>query len=267
MTRLITSPSNPLIKEIRKLRNKKERDSSGTFYVEGIRAVGEALRTRQKIEYIIYCPELLESDFGNQLVSDLPSDLAGLTEVSPDVFDSFSLKEGPQGLAAVVRQAWAALDDIAIDQGIWIALESIQDPGNLGTILRSLDAVGGKGIILLGQSTDPYHPSAVRASTGAIFTLKLVKSDLRLFQEWKARTNYPVIGTYCGDVKPYRDYNYSQDLILMMGSEQKGLQEEHLTLCDALVTIPMNGSVDSLNVAVAASIVLFEIYHQKERAG
>jgi TrmH family RNA methyltransferase len=267
MKRLITSSSNPLIKDIRKLRNKKERDSSGTFYVEGIRAVGEALRTHQKVENIIYCPELLESDFGSQLISDLPDDFGGLIEVPPDVFDSFSLKEGPQGLAAVVRQAWSSLDDVSGDQGVWVALESIQDPGNLGTILRSLDAAGGKGVILLGQSTDSYHPSAVRASTGAIFTQKMVRTDLRSFQEWKSKTGYPVIGTYCGDVKSYRDYNYPQNLILMLGSEQKGLQEEHLALCDALVTIPMNGSVDSLNVAVAASIVLFEIVHQKERAG
>jgi TrmH family RNA methyltransferase len=267
MKRQITSPSNPLIKEIRKLRNKKERDRSGTFYVEGIRAVGEALRTGQKIENIIYCPELLDSNFGNQLVSDQPDDFEGLFEVTAEVFNSFSLKQGPQGLAAVVHQVWSTLDDVSMDRGIWMALESIQDPGNLGTILRSLDAAGGKGVILLGQSTDPYHPSAVRASTGAIFSQKLIRTDLHSFQEWKSGTGYPVIGTYCGDVKPYRDYNYPQDLIVMMGSEQKGLQEEHLSLCDDLVTIPTSGSVDSLNVSVAASIVLFEIFHQMGRAG
>jgi len=267
MKRQITSPSNPLIKEIRKLRNRKERENSGTFYVEGIRAVGEALRTGQQVVYIIYCPELLESDFGNQLVSDLPDGFEGLIEVTAEVFDSFSLKEGPQGLAAVVRQAWASLSDVTADRGIWVALESIQDPGNLGTILRSLDAAGGNGAILLGQSTDPYHPSAVRASTGAVFSQKLIRTDLHSFQEWKSATGYPVIGTFCGDVKPYRDYNYPQDMIVMMGSEQKGLQEIHLKLCDDLVTIPMNGSVDSLNVSVAASIILFEIYHQKEKSG
>lgn len=267
MKRQITSSSNPLIKDIRKLRNKKERDSSGTFYVEGIRGVGEALRTRQKIETILYCPELLNSGFGNRLITGLPNDFKGLIEVTTDVFDSFSLKEGPQGLAAVVRQEWSSLEDAARDQGIWMALESIQDPGNLGTILRSLDAAGGKGVILLGQSTDPFHPSAVRASTGAIFTQKLVRADLEKFREWKELSAFPVIGTYCGDVLNYRDYNYPQDLIVMMGSEQKGLQEDYLALCDALVTIPMNGSVDSLNVSVAASIVLFEIFHQKERAG
>ncbi|MBM3137834.1 MAG: RNA methyltransferase [Chloroflexi bacterium] len=267
MTRQIASPSNPLIKEIRKLRNKKERENSGNFYVEGIRAVGEALSTRQTIKNIIYCQELLESDFGNQLISDLPDDFVGLIEVTAEVFDSFSLKEGPQGLAAVVHQSWASLEDVTADRGMWVALESIQDPGNLGTILRSLDATGGKGAIMLGQSTDPYHPSAVRASTGAIFSQKLIRTDLRSFQEWKSRTGYPLVGTYCGDVTPYRDYNYPQDLIILMGSEQKGLQDEHLSLCDDLVTIPMNGSVDSLNVSVAASIVLFEIYDQKGRAG
>jgi len=263
MSKLITSPSNPVIKIIRKLRNKKERDASGMFYVEGIRAVGEALRTGQAIEYILYCPDLLDSGFGNQLVDQLQQDFLGLIEVSPDVFGSFSLKEGPQGLAAVVKQKWHCLQDVEISKGLWTGLDSIQDPGNLGTIMRSLDAVGGEGIILLENSTDPHHPSSIRASTGAIFTQKVVKTNLNEFQRWKETTGYPMIGTYCGEAIAYRDYNYPKDMILLMGSEQKGLQPEHLALCDAVVTIPMAGDVDSLNVSIAASIVLFEIFHQK----
>jgi len=126
-----------------------------------------------------------------------------------------------------------------------------------------LDAVGGEGIILLENSTDPHHPSSIRASTGAIFTQKVVKTNLNEFQRWKETTGYPMIGTYCGEAIAYRDYNYPKDMILLMGSEQKGLQPEHLALCDAVVTIPMAGDVDSLNVSIAASIVLFEIFHQK----
>ncbi len=263
MPHQITSTSNSLIKEIRKLHHKKARDASGSFYVEGIRAVGEALRTGQDIEYILYSPDLLESKFGNQLVDGLPAGFEGLVEVTPEVFDSFSLKEGPQGLAAVVKQRWSLLEQVSDTGGLWTAMESIQDPGNLGTILRSCDAAGGKGVVLLEKSTDPFHPSAVRASTGAVFTQKLVKTDLESFIRWKGKTGFPVIGTYCGDVQNYRSYNYPENMILLMGSEQKGLQEEHLALCDALVTIPMAGTVDSLNISVAASIVLFEILHRK----
>lgn len=267
MSKLITSPSNPVIKTIRKLRNRKERDATGMFYVEGIRAVGEAIRTGQLIEHILYCPDLLDSTFGNQLVDQLPRDFPGLIELTPEVFNSFSLKEGPQGLAAVVKQRWHSLLDVEKSKGLWTGLDSIQDPGNLGAILRSIDAVGGTGLILLDNSTDPFHPSSIRASTGAIFTQKVVKTDLNEFKKWKEAAGFPMVGTFCGDAIPYRDYNYPKDMILLMGSEQKGLQPEHLALCDAVVTIPLVGNVDSLNVSVAASIVMFEIFHQKGNPG
>jgi TrmH family RNA methyltransferase len=138
----------------------------------------------------------------------------------------------------------------------------VQDPGNLGSALRSLDGAGGRGLILLDDSTDAYHPTAVRASMGSIFTQKLVKTDTKTFGNWKKRHQALVVGTWCGDAQAYRSYNYPDSVILMMGSEQKGLQTEHLELSDALVHIPMNGYVDSLNLACATSVVLFEIYDQ-----
>lgn len=264
MRRQITSPANPLIKSIKKLKEKKERESTNSFYVEGIRAVGEAVRTRQDILQLIYCPALLDSAFGRQLVEDFGPDDDRVIEVSTEVFISFSLKEGPQGLAAVAAQRWDTLKSVEETGGLWTGLESIQDPGNLGTILRSSDAAGGKGVILLDNATDAYHPSSVRASTGAIFTQKLVKTGYEEFARWKTASGLALVGTVCGEADSYHGYNYPENMVLLMGSEQKGLPESYLALCDDTVTIPMAGQVDSLNVSVAASILLFEIYEQRK---
>jgi TrmH family RNA methyltransferase len=188
-----------------------------------------------------------------------------MLNVSRDVFESFALKAGPQGIAAVVKQNWQSMENAGIEHGLWLALEDVQDPGNLGSALRSLDGVGGSGLILLDHSTDAFHPTAVRASMGAIFTQKLVQATTQELSAWKQHHTTTIIGTWCGDAQPYRSYNYPKDMILLMGSEQKGLQDMHLALCDKLVHIPMTGLVDSLNLACATSVVLFEIYDQQEK--
>lgn len=262
MPEQITSTSNTRIKAIRKLGVKKGRHESGLFYVEGLKLVGAALENNAGIEQIIYCPELLVSDFGTEILNQTGLKQIVLLNVSEYVFNSFSLKSGPQGIAAVVRQDYLELENTDAQIGLWIALENVQDPGNLGSTLRSLDAVGGCGMILLDKPTDAYHPTAVRASMGAIFTQKIVKTTTASLTEWKHKNSSVIVGTWCGDAQPYRNYNYPRDMILMMGSEQKGLQEEHLQLCDEIVHIPMQGKVDSLNLACASSVVLFEIYQQ-----
>lgn len=262
MSEQITSSANSRIKAIRKLANKKARQESGSYYVEGLKLVGDALEKDAQIERIIYSPELLVSEFGMQIVRQAGEKEIELLNVSEDVFNSFSLKSGPQGVAAVVRQELLELEDSNAQQGLWIALEDVQDPGNLGSTLRSLDAVGGRGMLLLDDTTDAYHPTAVRASMGAVFTQKLVKTHTAALSAWKQRAGAVIVGTWCGEAQPYRSYNYPENMILLMGSEQKGLQDEHLQLCDELVHIPMQGSVDSLNLACAASVVLFEIYEQ-----
>ena len=261
----ITSTSNPRIKAIRKLRNKKGRQESGNFYVEGLKLVGDALEQHAHIQQLIYCPELMISDFSEDILSMAVEQDIETLNVSRDVFESFALKAGPQGAAAVVKQNWLALEDASVESGLWLALEDVQDPGNLGSALRSLDGVGGKGLILLDQSTDAFHPTAVRASMGAIFTQKLVQVNTSELSAWKQQHETAIIGTWCGDAQPYRSYNYPRDMILLMGSEQKGLQDTHLALCDELVHIPMTGLVDSLNLACATSVVLFEIYDQQEK--
>jgi len=266
---MITSPSNERLKAIRKLNDRKARQESGLFIIEGLRIVGEAVERGAKIETLIVAPELLKSSFGQQLVGRIDALGVPLLEVSADVFRRIALKENPQGLSAVVRQRWLPLAEArlggipGLSSGTWVALDEVADPGNLGTILRTHDAVGGQGVILLDQSTDPYDPSCVRASMGALFCQKLVKTSFAEFAAWKERTGVPVIGASGSARVDYHLFRYPPEMVLLMGSERQGLQEKHLAICDELVRIPMVGSSDSLNLAVATAVILYEIFNQR----
>jgi RNA methyltransferase, TrmH family len=270
---MITSLSNERIKVIRKLQERKSRQESGLFVIEGLRIVAEALEQaalgRAKVDTLLVAPELLKSSFGQQLVADQRSRGASVLEVSAEVFERLSVKEGPQGIAAVMHQRWLPLEEVHLESGAglasrtWVTLDSVADPGNLGTILRTHDAVGGQGVILLDQSTDPYDPSAARGSMGALFTQDLVRASFAEFAGWKKQHGYPVIGTSDKAAQDYHAYRYPPELILLMGSERQGLQEHHLALCDAVVSIPMLGKSDSLNLAVATAVVLYEILNQR----
>lgn len=261
---MITSLSNERIKAIRKLQERKYRQETGLFYIEGLRIVAEAIEQQEKIETLLVAPELLKSVFARQMVEKQHEQGTPILEVGAEVFRRVSLKEGPQGLAAVVRQRWTPLEALSLEPGhTWVALDSVADPGNLGTILRTLDAVGGQGVILLDQSTDPYDPAAVRGSMGALFTQTLVRASLAEFADWKRQKAIPVVGTSDKAKMDYHVYRYPDPLVLLMGSERQGLQEPHLALCDEVVRIPMLGKSDSLNLAVATSVALYEILNQK----
>lgn len=259
---MITSTSNAQIKDIRKLDQRKYRKESGLFYVEGLRAIISALDNHAPVEKLVFCPELLESTHGKEVLQRAECAGIALLEVNRPVFESVSLKENPQGMCAVVRQNMRKLQTSTNLSGLWVALEGVQDPGNLGSVLRTLDAVGGQGLILIGEGTDAFHPTSVRASMGAIFTIQLYQAEVDGFIEWKQTQPVDVIGAVCGAVWDYRGYNYAENTVLLMGSEQKGLPKVLQQACTALVTIPMCGSVDSLNLANATSVLLYEIYNQ-----
>jgi len=260
---MITSTSNPTIKQIRKLAERKDRQQTGLFFIEGLRIVAEAIDCGWKIETLVVAPQMLSSLFGQQLVDQFEISGGKVLEVSTEVFRSLSMKEGPQGIGAIVVQRWAELEQISPkEMQFWVAIDSIQDPGNLGTIVRTLDAVGGQGIILLDQSTDPFDPTAVRGSMGALFSLNLVKTSHARFAEWKKYQQIRVIGTSDKADSDYHYTDYPKRFILLMGSERQGLQEHHLALCDQVVRIPMVGRSDSLNLAVATAIILYEVYNQ-----
>lgn len=262
---LITSASNPRIKQIRKmLRDKKEREQSGLYYIEGLRQVGEAVQMRAEIEELVVAPELLTSEFGRGLVEEQRKQGRPVLEVAADVFKEISVKDGPQGIGALARQRWIPFDALHPLRGeTWVGLYEAADPGNLGTILRTSDSAGGCGVILIGACTDPYDPSALRAGMGATFSQKLVKTSLDEFLEWKKREGIAVYGTSDKASLDFREARYPDPLVLLMGSERQGLPAACLEACDGVVSIAMAGRSDSLNLSIAAGIVLYEVYYQR----
>jgi RNA methyltransferase, TrmH family len=257
---LISSRNNPTIKSIRALRDRKERERTGLCFLEGIRIVGEAAQLNAEIQSLIVAPDLLKSDFAHELVQTQRARNMSIIEVTSDVFESLSEKQGPQGIAAVVKQRWHTLSTFDIRNSTFlVALDSPQDPGNIGTILRTSDAVGATGVILLGQSADPYDTSALRASMGAAFSQQLAKASYEEFIAWQKTNQFKVVGTSDKAEMDYRDCAYTSPIILLMGSERSGLAPELQTVCDVMVRIPMLGRSDSLNLAVATGVMLYAI--------
>lgn len=260
---MISSLSNPAVKRIRALRRRREREESGLFFAEGIRIVAEAAELGAEVETLVVAPDLLTSEFAREVVQRLVRRGVPALEVTASVFQALSAKEGPQGIGAVVRQRWQRLSDAALEgQLCWIALEAVADPGNLGTIVRTSDAVGGAGIILVGPSTDPYDPASIRASMGAIFSQGLIRTGFDELAAWKREHGVLLVGTADAAATEYRAVTYRQPLVLFMGSERQGLSEEAMAVCDIMIRIPMVGHADSLNLAVATGVVLYEIFDQ-----
>ncbi|HLK57987.1 MAG TPA: RNA methyltransferase [Chthonomonadaceae bacterium] len=264
---LITSLNNPAVKRIRRLRLRPERERTGLFFVEGIRFVLAALEHGAEIETWVVCPQQWDA-VANQhpRISCLRS-APEILRVAPEVLQWMAGREDTQGIGAVVRQRWEKLPAVRPARELgWVALDGIQYPGNLGTILRACDAVGCAGVILLGNTADPFDPLAVRASMGAVFYQRLVRSDFEEFLAWKRRYNLPVIGTSPGAAVAYRQTALPVPNVIYMGSEGRGLSQERQAACDIVVRIPMAGHCDSLNVALAAGVLLYEIYHQAKRS-
>ncbi len=276
---MLTSAQNPRIKAIRALSQRKKRRETGLFFAEGIRLVGEAVQTGADLETIVVAPKLLRSDFGRDTVQRAEQDGVEVLYVSADVFHSLSRKDGPQGIGAVVRQRWTVLDDAGVgrddvgrddvsradttvnDSLGWVVLEDVGNPGNLGSILRTCEAVGASGVILLGDTADPYDPASVRGSMGSIFTQRVVRTSLESLIQWQNKTDLPMVGASDTATVDYRDADYAPPILLCLGSEQHGLSETHLAACDQVVRIPMVGRADSLNLAVAAGVMLYDVFN------
>lgn len=259
MPEQITSPSNPLIKQARALRQKKARDESGLFLVEGLLHVGQAVEAGWPVETLLYCPERLKSGFGQQLVEN--SLQAGLRcqSVSAAAFEAFAEKENPQGIAALVHEKQRRLEELSA-WSLVVALVTPQDPGNIGTILRTLEAVGAEGLILLDGGADPYHPSAVRASMGTLFWKPVFSASFAEFAAWAKSRGVRLLGTSAKASVDYRQIQLdARPTVLLLGSEQKGLLPEQLAVCNDLISLPMRGRATSLNLAVAAGVFLYAL--------
>ena len=254
---LVTSLSNPLVKQARALRRKKTRAESGTFLVEGIQHVGEVIEAGWEVDVILYAPELLKSDFAQDLLNEASRLKLKLQPVSPQVMESLADKENPQGILAIVRQRKTALADIkTLSRGV--ALVSPQDPGNVGTILRTMDAVHADVLFLLDGGVDLYHPTLVRASMGTLFWKPVVETSFKEFVDWARRITAQLIGTSAHADVDYQTLVPQTPWILVLGSEQKGLSPQQTAACDVAVSLPMQGRVSSLNLSVAAGVLLYQ---------
>lgn len=262
MSSTITSPNNPAVKRARALRQRRSRDESGLCFLEGIRLVGEAAQLGA-LEQLLVAPALLDSPFANELVAAQAAAGVPVLELSREVFASLSQKDGPQGLAAVARQRWYELSDLSPGPPPgWVALVEPADPGNLGTIMRTADAVGAAGVIIVGPGADPYDPAALRASMGAAFALRLARANWGQFAAWKDATGAYLVGASDRAPTHFQAVTYPQPVVLLMGSERQGLSPEQLALCDLTVSLPMRGRGDSLNLAVATGVLLYELLRQ-----
>lgn len=229
--------------------------------VEGIHHLGVAVEAGAMVEAIYYAPDLLSSEFARELIREQSTRHVPCHATTANVFGSITGKENPQGILAVVQQHDTSLQELSPENFPWaVALVAPQDPGNVGTILRTIDAVEASGLLLLESSVDPYHPTAVRASMGALFHHPVLNISFVDFAQWARHHGYHLYGTSAhGDM----DYDlidaYEQPSILLMGSEREGLTSEQAALCKVLIRLPIRGRVTSLNLAVAAGVMLYDM--------
>ncbi len=264
MHEIISSRSNPLVKQIRSLRQKKSRDETGLFLAEGIRPIGEAVDAGWELEKLVYAPDQLTSEFATRLLDEQMNHGVHCVAVTSSLFADLADKENPQGILAIIRQRHLTLETVEIEKfRFGAALVSPQDPGNVGTILRTLDAVGADGMFLLDGGVELYHPSVVRASMGTLFWKPVVRTSFEEFVTWARSHGYLLIGTSAHTQTDYRELKRTnRQTILLFGSEQKGLSPEQLACCELNVSMPMKGRASSLNLAVAAGILLYTVMDQ-----
>ncbi|MEM7215491.1 MAG: RNA methyltransferase [Pseudomonadota bacterium] len=258
----ITAVSNPRIKSVRALSLKKNRDDSSTFLAEGMKLVRDAFENGWKIETLIYASAFADGDnLLKELAAHVRARGGDILEVNEKVLSSITRRDNPQMVLGVMQQKWHKAPESVTDrEAVWVALDRVRDPGNLGTIIRTSDCAGVDGVILVGDTTDPFSLEATRASMGSIFNVPLVRMNEGSFLKWRESWNGLVVGTHLEGSTDYRTVDFqSRPVLLMMGNEQQGLPSILAESCDTLIRIPMAGSADSLNLAIATGIMLFHM--------
>ncbi|EXL09659.1 TrmH family RNA methyltransferase [Aquamicrobium defluvii] len=257
----VTSLSNPLVKDIKALALKKFRDQNNAFMAEGLKLVIDALDLGWEIRTLIFA----KAGRGNAAVEKVAARTVAaggdVLEVSEKVLSSITRRDNPQMVVGVFTQRLVPLKDIRPANGdVWVALDRVRDPGNLGTVIRTVDAVGAKGVILVGDTTDPFSLETVRATMGSIFAVPVARASVEAFLAWRKGFPGLVAGTHLKGAVDYRSVDFSgKPVLLLMGNEQQGLPDDLAASCDRLLRIPQAGRADSLNLAVATGVMLFEI--------
>ncbi|MBX4862528.1 RNA methyltransferase [Rhizobium sophorae] len=256
----VTSLANPIIKDIKALTNKKSREESGTFLAEGLKLVIDAIELGWAIRTLVYAKAAKGKPLVEQMAARTVASGGLVLEVSEKVIASITRRDNPQMVVGIFEQRWKPLGDIRPRDGeTWVALDRVRDPGNLGTIIRTADAAGASGIILLGETTDPFSLETVRATMGSVFAVPVARATPEEFIAWRKSAGVSVVATHLAGAVDYRTIDYrKKPVVLLMGNEQSGLPEQLAKEADALARIPQQGRADSLNLAVATAVMLFE---------
>lgn len=262
----ITSSQNPKVKTILKLRNKSARDELKQYLIEGYRELLRATIGKVEINQLFICPELFLGDNEEELIENIQQQGAQIIECSASVFQKISYRDRPDGLLAIAMQNELSLDEITFtNQNPFIVIAvSIEKPGNLGTILRSADAVGADATIVVDKVTDIYNPNVVRASVGTLFTKPVVQATSFEVLDWLQKNKIQLITTSPSAKKLYTQIDYQMPTAIVVGSEQYGLPKEWQQKADHNVFIPMLGEADSLNAATCTTVMLYEVLRQRQ---
>lgn len=253
MVGLITSFSNPHVKALTALHQRKTRRETGLFLVEGARHVADGVASGWAIHTLIYDPKTVDARY----------EAKHLMPASPEILAKISKKDNPQNVIAAFYQRAYTADDLD-EQGVWIALEGVRDPGNLGTILRTVHAGGGRGVVLVGECCDIYSTEVMRASMGSLFAVPVIKMSQDDFVTRTAQWKGSVVGTAMEPrAVDFRQMNYKLPCMVVMGTEQSGLSDIMLKAMPELVKLPMREGVDSLNLSVATGVMLYAVLHPK----
>jgi TrmH family RNA methyltransferase len=256
----ITSLANPIIKDIKALSEKKNRERSGTFMAEGLKLVLDAIETGWQIDTLMYA----KSGIGKPLIEKaaLHTVATGglVLEVTEKVLSSVTRRDNPQMVVGIFHTRWHNLVDIKPKPGeTFVALDRVRDPGNLGTIIRTADAAGASGVILVGETTDPFSLETVRATMGSVFSMPLIRTGVAEFLQWQKTSGTTMVATHLKGAIDYRKADYkTRPVVLLMGNEQAGLPDELAAAAGTKVRIPQQGRADSLNLAIATAVMLFE---------
>ena len=265
---LVSNPRDPRFHSLLALQTYRGRSRSGNYLIEGIRHLARAVEQNSPIQQLLVVPSLLSNPFGQKLVRRLRQAGVHPIRLAPELYRELTLANEPQGVVAVLRQQTTAIGDLKLSHdSLWLAVESVDLPGNLGTILRTAEAAGVAGVFLLGHSSeqysDPWDPVCVRASMGSLFGLRLVPASLEEFVAWSRRHRVAIVGSSPSGLLDYKTLRCRWPAVLLVGSERQGLSPQLIELSDLTVRIPMHGRCDSVNAAVAAGVLLFEMASQR----
>ena len=258
--RKITSLANPVVKGIKALHRKKARDATGGFLAEGAKLVADAIGLGWRVETLVHAETAGGAPMVERLAAHTVASGGLVVEVSGKIMEAIVRRDNPQMVCAVLAQRYKPLREVHPGKDeTWIALDRIRDPGNLGTIIRTADAAGASGVILIGDCTDPFSLEAVRATMGSIFAVPVAETTVHAFAGWRVENTCQCVATHLAGSVDYRQVDFRAcPTILMMGNEQQGLCETLARAADVRVRIPQTGRADSLNLAVATGIMLYE---------